>query len=562
LTNYSSSRLSLYAQESIPSGARSPLISALRKRTLISFIVALAWFVVLTVTIQTLFGIYYETNDDVGMMMLAQGFGLTDRPTDLLLFTNRLQGLVVSRLGWPFGLPAYSVYLFGCLLISLAAIVGAMMRFNQAFLLNLLVVSALALRPIFAPQFTIIAALLMLAGVLALERYRRGDGSPHLAVAGAFSVLAFLMRPEAMMMMALLSLPLVFRVSLLTSRAALVSGAVTGAVVLAAYWWDQAGYGTPEWAAYNAMDLPRAWFTDFANGALVLKRPDLLASVGWSANDLRMLANWWWLDPDVYSPEKLQRVIDGVGLTAIFTSDASRLAYWAETFALPDMLPSTILALAVLSFVPGEWRWRMTGTVVIFVAVTLLFTMAGRFDVTRIFYPGLTVVVVFALINSPLRPVMRTTIGTVSLLSAILSAQDYISKAGALRETQDSATHELLKANLHAGIFDWAGALPYMALYPTFLRRDQTPFLTIYSLGADQWAPYALSRWHGDARNAIGQFKAIDGVKLIASDKLIDLLGTYCREHWSGQLTVYSKADLGGPAVYHVSCQSASNGTG
>jgi hypothetical protein len=109
LTTCSSSRLSLCARESIPSGARSAF--TLRKRTNISFIVALAWFVGLTVAIQTLFGIYYETNDDVGMMMLTHGFGLTDKPTDLLLFTNRIQGLVVSRLGWPFGLPGYSLYL-------------------------------------------------------------------------------------------------------------------------------------------------------------------------------------------------------------------------------------------------------------------------------------------------------------------------------------------------------------------------------------------------------------------------------------------------------------------
>jgi hypothetical protein len=526
-----------------------------------SFVVAFAWFVVLTIAIQALFGIYYETNDDVGMMMLAQGFGETDTPTDLLQVTNRIEGLVVAGLGWPFGLPGYSLYLFGCLLTSLAAIVTVMTRLNQAFLLNLLVVSVLALRPIFAPQFTIIAAFLMLAGVLALERYRREGGALPLAVTSTFSVLAFLMRPEAAMMVALLSLPLVFRISLLTSRPAFAAGALTGAVILAAWWWDQAGYSTPDWAAYNAMGL-YTWFTDYGNSALVLKRPDLLASVGWSANDVRMLANWWWLDPDVYSPEKLQRIIDGIGgigSIAIITSDASRrLVYWAKAFAMPDMLPGTLLALATLPVLPRGWRWRMTGTVMIFIAVTLFFTLAGRFYVSRIFYPGPAVATVFAVASSPPGSMMRMTIGGASLLAAILSAQHYISKAAALRAMQEKATRQLGQANLDAGVFAWGDSLPYEALYPAFLQRDRAPALVIHSLGTDQLAPYQLSRWGGDARNAIGQFKAPDGVRLIANDKLIGFLGTYCEEHWSSYLMIRSKADVAPrAAVYHVSCRPA-----
>jgi hypothetical protein len=48
---------------------------------------------------------------------------------------------------------------------------------------------------------------------------------------------------------------------------------------------DQAGHSTPNCAAYHAMDLPRVLFTDFANGALIMKRCDLLTSVGGSAID-------------------------------------------------------------------------------------------------------------------------------------------------------------------------------------------------------------------------------------------------------------------------------------
>jgi hypothetical protein len=524
-----------------------------------TFFVALTWFVLLTAAIQYCFGIYYETNDDVGMMMLAQGFGLTDKPSELLLYSNRIQGLVVSSLGWPLGLPGYSLYLFACLLVSLAAIVAAMTRFNKAFFLNLLVVSVLALRPIFAPQFTIIAALLMLAGVLALERYRSGDGNAQLVAAGAFAVLAFLMRPEAMLMVALLSLPLVLRISLLTQRAVLVAGALTGAVVLAATWWDVAGYRTADWAAYNAMDLPRAWFTDFANTSLVLKRPHLLAAVGWSANDVRMLASGWWLDPDVYSPGKLKQVIDDVGLMAMLTHDQSRSALWVRTFMMPDMLPGTTLALATLLFLPRAWRWRIAGLVVTFLVVTLLFTLAGRFDVSRIFYPGAVIVSVIAVAVCRSHRIIHLTVGAVAIVAALLSAGHHVAVADSRRVAQGRAGHALLSARPDSVVFEWAGALPYEALYPAFIRRDQKPVLDIYSLGADQLAPYALSRWGGDVRNALARFSVPEGVQMIASEEQIDLLRTYCYEHWDGRLIVHSIIQIGTGHLYHAACRSIPN---
>jgi hypothetical protein len=523
----------------------------------LSSLVALIWFALLTVAIQHLFGIYYETNDDVGMMMVAQGFGLTDQPSALLLYSNRLQGQIVSWLGWPFGLPGYSLYLFACLLVSLAAIVAAMTRFNEAFPLNLLVVSALALRPLFAPQFTIVAALLMAAGVLALERYRRDNESAQLLAASAFALLAFLMRPEAMMMVALLSLPLVLRVSLLTSPAALAAGGLTGAAILGACLWDQAGYSTTDWAAYNAMDLPRAWFTDFANASLVLKRPDLLASVGWSANDARMLVSGWWLDPDVYSPEKLQRVIDGVGLAALFTHEP-RLWHWAKTFTMPDMLPGTILTLAILPLLPRGWRWRMAGLVAIFFAVTLLFTFAGRLDVSRIFYPCLAIASVFAFGVHLSRRATRLLIGAVAALAVILSTGHHVPAAAARRAAHDSTMQALQAAHLDEVLFEWAGTLPYEALYPTFLRRDRIPAFDIHSLGSDQWAPYALTRWGGDVRNALARFKAPASVRLIATDHQVSLLSTYCQERWHGQLMLHSTIQIGSGSLYHAACRSIS----
>jgi len=41
-------------------------------------------------------GIYFETNDDVSMMLLAHGIAMTSHPTSLLLFSNRIQGELIG----------------------------------------------------------------------------------------------------------------------------------------------------------------------------------------------------------------------------------------------------------------------------------------------------------------------------------------------------------------------------------------------------------------------------------------------------------------------------------
>jgi len=517
------------------------------------FALALLWLTALVVIVQEMFGIFYETNDDVGMMMLAHGFGLASRPTDLLLYSNRLQGLVIMLLGWHFGIPGYSMYLFVCLLIGAGAIVASLTRLNGLLTFDLLLVSVLLVRPIFAPQFTIVAGFLAMGAVASLLCFERFRLTSDLVVAASLGFLAFLMRVDALGLIVLLSAPAVLRMSLITARSALTIGLIVIVVTLAAWYWNVAGYDTPGWALYRAVDPLRAWFTDFGMTRALLAKPALLHHVGWSVNDALMIKNWWFFDPTVYSIAKLREIVDLLGITATFSFTKARLLLGLEQFVGPSMMPTTALMLVTLLFVPRGARLRAAAVVVVLIALALVISSSGRLDVTRVYYPGACLAIVYSWCRLSRRAVM--VLAVVAVLTSAFTLTHYIQRAEAMKSERRAALVGIAQFSSHSLLFDWAGSLPYQALYPAFVRRVDVPPLRIYSLGSDQLAPYALARWGGDPEGVVDQFTRGKGVSIIANDALMQLLAVYCVQHWRGHLQILSRVQLGYATHYQARCR-------
>jgi hypothetical protein len=527
------------------------------RKELCAFSLALLWFIALATVIQRSFGIFYETNDDVGMMMLAHGFGLASHPTDLLLYSSRVQGFLISLLGWPFGLPGYSLYLFTCLLLSAAAMVAGLARLNGRFPVDLLLVSALVLRPMFAPQFTIVASFLAIAAATSLLCFEQLRRPGELIVGAMFGFLAFLMRVDALGFIALLSAPMALRMSIVRSRPALVVGSVVMILMLAASWWSAEGYDTPAWAPYRAMDPLRAWFTDYGMGRALLASPVLLHRVGWSANDVRMIENWWFFDPAVYSVAKLREVVSTLGVASTFSFTGARALLAFRQFLRPSMAPAVVLLMVSLFFVTPGKRLRIFGAVLALLAATLVITMAGRFNVTRVFYPGVCLVIVFAC--SQLSRAAAISLMLAAFAASASTFAHYVPHASAMEDGRRKALAALASSSAHPVLMDWAGALPYQELYPAFELRGEVPPLEIYSIGADQLAPYALARWGGDPERVVAQFTSPEGVSIVANGRLMRMLAVYCAQHWAGRLDILSKTRLGYGTLYRAVCRA---GTG
>ena len=178
----------------------------------------------------------YETNDDAGMSMIAAGRGYVDRPDEHLLFSNVLVGLglkslyeTVPQVAWYGGF----LFLTGCLSLLAICYVGVC-RDPSEWRLGLMAVFLwLAGIPALTQiQFTRIAFLAALAGLLLLAETSRGSGAARLKwFAIPFLLVAGLIRYDALRLVCVVLLPVI---AWIVWQARLQKSARVALVVLAA----------------------------------------------------------------------------------------------------------------------------------------------------------------------------------------------------------------------------------------------------------------------------------------------------------------------------------------
>jgi hypothetical protein len=512
-------------------------------KTLPRFLACLFVFVAMILLVEQFFGIWFETNDDVGMMMMAHGFGVAGEATPLLLFSSLWQGYIVQALGWPFGFPGYGVYLMGALAVALAAQAAFLGELTGRVWLSLLLVAALAVRPVFAPQFTVIAGYLAAASFLALLAYQARPRLSVLLSAATLAFASFLMREHIFVLAALVAAPLVLRVPLLRDwRAwAVACGVVALAVVARLH--HQSVLDGPEWAGFVAQNLPRALFTDFNLTPHVLASPEAMRAAGWSVNDVRLLEMWWLADPALAGPGPLRAAIDVVGVGSIFGLDAARLAQLSAELTRPDLLAAALATLLAGITLRGAGLLRLLAGSVALVALALLITASGRLDISRVYFPVLVMLALLAAAAVPRRAWTALPIGLAAVVAGWLSLGNHIPVARAVAASLPDIQAVLSRAEPGRVHVVWGDTLPFQRLYPPLARRDSMSALRLYGIGSASYAGYALARFGGDPRGVVTALRSAEGVSLFAYHAGIPLLRTYCAERYQGELQVEPLAE-------------------
>jgi hypothetical protein len=350
---------------------RAPLVCSL-----------LTVFVLLTISVVA-FQPSYDTNDDVFMTMIAAGRGFCPAPDEHLVFTNVIIGQGLKRLYtlWP-NVPWYGGYLLGvhfaaqvavfyCVLatvprqavtISLPPHAPSRRRLFR-LRLGLYVTYFVIVELVFLNnlQFTTTAFLAAQAGIFLLwlaarpPRQLPGARVVCLWAAVVLMVVAAMIRLESALMALLVAAPLgtyvartvSFRAWFPSARAAVFATmliALTTAYNRLSYEQD------PRWSGFYAYNQLRCRFNDYQWTSYTPQAASAFSAVGWSQNDHDMIANWFFDDPEIYSPAKLRSVLDAypwktARLTPEYFGQACRKllqdrCVWAALLVLPFFLAS------------------------------------------------------------------------------------------------------------------------------------------------------------------------------------------------------------------------------
>lgn len=482
----------------------------------------------------------WETNDDVGMSMIAGGYGLAALGSAKLIFSNVLWGHMIRLIPAIGGTPGYSIATLAILILVTSSVVYSMRRLGSTRIEVIVVMVLLLARPILLPQFTINAGMLAVVAVAFWCIYAQLREIRFLVLGCVSVVLAFWVRNAECALILLVATPLLPWRVLWAERAPKIAAVVLLSTIVGSTIVDHQAYQVPEWRAFNDLNLVRSAFTDFGAADSLLKRPDILARHGYTENDIRLIESWFFVDPSLAKPERLRALIRDLGpLPASKTAPENA---WRAVALLWDrsLLPVLLVAILLALCKPSRRLfacWGLCGIAIVIMGII------GRPAILRVYIPLVSMLVVAPVfVQRAKRASFQLSRRVLMLMACLAIANSYclISDFEQIKRNSEDVTDDLSRLPVHSVVV-WGATLPYELAYPVFHIPRALTELKWYGLGVGTLAP--VSTAYSDERAGHGLLTMLSekaGVPLIAEAGHIAYLGAYCTEHLRGRLVTLS----------------------
>jgi len=485
---------------------------------------------------------FWLTNDDVAMSLIADGGGLADTPSPRIVLTNIAWGYLVYGFPSLGGIPSYTWVTYLALGLSCLVLLFVFVRSSVDPR-----IAAAAMVLVFAPtliypQFTLVAGYLAFAAV-ALACHAVASRS-HAAgwFAGALVVLSGLVRFDETLLVLLVALPLFLPYWLAAYRSDqrrhwLMIAGTTLLVFCAFQSLDYLTFSTGQWGDFGRIYGPRTEFTDFKFADYFREHPATLRGSGFTMNDMRLLGDWFYVDTQVFTADKLSALLDTMPWYGRLRSMEGT---WRTLFDPFD--DAVIIALSVVIVMIGvlhRQRRYFVSAIVVLALVMVGLWLAGRPGITRIYisaFAGLVMVGVLQLRES--RRGLSIVFTVVTLTALLLCGHAFLrnDRLRAMSDRLETTDCTLPQDSLTVV---WGGAYPFSLAYLPFKGLPACP-LHYYSLGEFSLAPYALDHLHAytGGKDLVPALLAGQSFYFIADRMRLNFLNQYFTAHYSVRLSI------------------------
>ncbi|MDT6960361.1 hypothetical protein QTN24_02530 [Cupriavidus sp. SZY C1] len=494
----------------------------------------------------------WETNDDVGMSMIAHGYGFVAESSPNLIFSNVIWGRIVRAMPQFGGVVGYTVASTLVIVLAGAAILYFMMRLGVARLHAVLAVALIFLWPVLFPQFTLNAGLLAVAAVLGWRTFAETGEMSSLAVASLLGFFAYLIRDQEFWLVLAVGLPFLPWKALARQRAMQASVVLLAVMIGGAAYLNKAAYDTEAWKSFHAFNIARAPYTDFRAGVQVKGRPDVLARHGFSANDIDLVSDWFFVDPHLMDPAKLNGMLDDIKLHE-WVQRGFGLGIESLRQLLVDQMWPLLACACLIAFVSPSRVVIMLGVLV--VAAVFALGAIGRPGVTRVYYPLAAFLLVAAICALPARPARSRGIATLALVLAGAAALHAAWPHQVEARSRVAQTRLQLEGVPKGTLFVWGPAFPYEAAFTPFHGIPDARSVQIYPMGVSTLAPFSVAMQEEQAgRGFLARLTTEAGLNISMPYGRLERLRTYCREHLQSTLDDKVIHERPGFVIHHVRC--------
>lgn len=491
---------------------------------------------VIIIPLCVLFEPRWESNDDIGMSMIAHGYGLAEFGSPKLIFSNVLWGYFVRLMPDINGILGYTIASILSLVAAGVAIFYALLRCGTGFWIGFCIVFLILFRSTLWVQFTINSGLLAVAAIMWLALYSKFGNIFYIAVACVLAFFSFLIRWHEFILVLVVASPMLLVRQWRADRLLQASLLMLTSLMIGAACFDFYSYKSPDWEYFHKVNAARIPITDFSMATLLKQQPDRLRSLGYSFNDIELIENFFFVDSEVLNIPKINQLTAGLISGETQRSGIKMGMAAVKSLFDPALMVLSGAALLVFIIIPSKKVLVSIG-LLIFVVVSM--GVAGRPSVIRVYFPLVCWLLVMPFLLGRTVEVWRRWVVIMALFSAIY--WNWNSTSQLLSDTNiniRTVRSEIL--NMSPGTYAvWGVDLPMEFIYTLFAKRSVIPGGKIYSLGVFTFAPFAVAE--AEIARGFGFIDRIlspEGLKLIASSENIERLMVWCEERKHGSLTI------------------------
>jgi hypothetical protein len=497
----------------------------------------------------------WQTNDDIGMAMIAGGYGVANAPSAGLVFSNVVWGWLASSLPRLGGIEPYSLLTYTALVASALGMLLAFQRRGSPPLLSAALLAVIFLPTLATPQFTLTAGYLAVAGLALVVAWKDSPSLLSLCIAFVLLLAAGLIRSLELVFVIAVSLPFLWteRPEKLPRRWAFLAAGLLVALCIA-HFMDIRYYGTDEWDAFRQMGPIRTLFTDYNFYPYFVANPEAIGHGPLSANDLALVSQWFYADPHVFTPAAFAMPLQAVAWTSRAWLNLSMSLHLLALVNDPQFM--ALLGLLVLPVILLRRRYRvaLSALVLLFMAILLL-QLLGRSGMVRVYVPAAAAMATLYLLlaGSNQRFSVRVAGGALLIAATGLSLYGLAPRLHGIDRQRMSLEAALCAQPQDRLWVAWGNsAFPYQLLYRPGREARPRCDLHIYSLGSMQLAPFELKQVQQqtgapDLVTALLQGKEI---YMFAEPFRLQMLQGYLAEHYKMGLAWQERLELPHLALY------------
>jgi len=494
----------------------------------------------------------WESNDDVGMSMIAHGYGFIAHGSPNLLFSNVIWGHIVRAMPQFGNIVGYTVATALAIVVACASTLYFLMRLRVQPIIAILAAALIFIWPVLFPQFTLNAGLLAIAAVLGWRAYAETGEVASLVLGCVLGFFSYLIRNQEFWLVLAVSLPFYPWKTLARNRGMQVALVLLGMSIAGAGALDKAAYDTNAWNAYHEFNLARAPYTDFRAGEQVNSRPDILTRHGYSTNDINLISNWFFVDPQLSNPAKLNAMLTDVGIHH-WVSRGFGLGMESVRLLYVDQLWPMLACALIIGFVSPSRRVFMVAALIIGAVFAL--GAIGRPGVTRVNYPLCALLLLTAVHATRARPPLSRGIAGLAVLLAGAATLHAVWPYQAQAKSNASRA-ELQVEGLPKGVLTiWGADFPFEVAFPPLGGTAKAQALRIYPMGVSTLAPYSMATEEEAAgRGFLKRLTSEAGLNISLTAPRIEMLRTYCEEHLQAPLEAKVVYEREGFLVHNLRC--------